>query len=55
MPNSDLLIQIISQTLSSAPQETAYFTRVNLQYPYIQLTKHFYTARHFNFNLFSGN
>ena len=32
MPNIDWLIQMISQTLSTAPQETAYFTTLDLQY-----------------------
>ena len=32
MPNIDSLIQTISQTLSTAPQETAYFTTLDLQY-----------------------
>ena len=37
MPNIDSLIQTISQTLSTAPQETAYFTTLDLQYAYSQL------------------
>ena len=32
MPNIDSLIQTILQTLSTAPQETAYFTTLDLQY-----------------------
>ena len=31
MPDIDSLIQTISQTLSNTPQETAYFTTLNLQ------------------------
>ena len=37
MPNIDSLIQTISQTLSTAPQGTAYFTTLDLQYAYSQL------------------
>ena len=36
MPNIDSLIQAISQTLSYTPQETAYFTTLDLQYAYSQ-------------------
>ena len=54
MPNIDSLIQTISQTLSTAPQETAYFTTLDLQYAYSQLNLHSDTARHCNFNLVSG-
>ena len=32
MPYIDSLIETISQTLSDAPQETAYFTTPDLQY-----------------------
>ena len=46
MPNIDSLIQTISQTLSTAPQETAYFTTLDLQYAYSQLNLHIDTARH---------
>ena len=55
MPNIDSLIQTISQTLSTAPQETAYFTTLDLQYAYSQLNLHSDTARHCNFNLVSGD
>ena len=55
MPNVDSLIQTISQTLSTAPQETAYFTTLDLQYAYSQLNLHSDTARHCNFNLVSGD
>ena len=54
MPNIDLLIQTISQTLSTAPQETAYFTTLDLQYAYSQLKLLSDTARHCNFNIVSG-
>ena len=55
MPNVDSLIQTISQTLSTAPQETAYFTTLDLQYAYSQLKLHSDTARHCNFNIVSGD
>ena len=55
MPNIDSLIQTISQTLSRAPQETAYFTTLDLQYAYSQLKLHSDTARHCNFNIVSGD
>ena len=55
MPNIDSLIQAISQTLSTAQQETAYFTTLDLQYAYSQLNLHSDTARHCNFNLVSGD
>ena len=54
MPNIDSLIQTISQTLSTAPQENAYFTTLDLQYSYSQLKFHSDTARHCNFNIVSG-
>ena len=46
MPNIGSLIQTISQTLSNAPQETAYFTTLDLQYSYSQPNLHTDTARH---------
>ena len=55
MQNIDSLIQTISQTLSTAPQETAYFTTLDLQYAYSQLKLHSDTARHCNFNIISGD
>ena len=55
MPNIDSLIQTISQTLSTAPQEIAYFTTLDLQYAYSQLKLHSDTARHCNFNIVSGD
>ena len=55
MPNIDSLIQIISQTLSNAPQETAYFITLDLQYAYSRLNLHSYTARHCKFNFVSGD
>ena len=55
MPNIDSLIQTIWQTLSTAPQETAYFTTLDLKYAYSQLNLHSDTAHHCNFNLVSGD
>ena len=55
MPNIESLIQTVSQTLSTAPQETAYFTTHDLQYAYCQLNLHSDMARHCNFNLVSGD
>ena len=55
MPYIDSLIQMISQTLSTAPQETAYFTTLDLQYAYSQLNLQSDTARHCNFNIVSGD
>ena len=55
MPNIDSLTQTISQTPSTAPQETAYFTTLVLQYAYSQLNLHSHTARHCNFNLVNGD
>ena len=55
MLNIDSLIQTNSQTLSTAPQETSYFTTLDLQYAYSQLKFHSETARHCNFNLKSGD
>ena len=54
-PNIDSLIQTISQTLSTAPQETACFTTLDLQYAHSQLNFQSDTARHCNFNLVSGD
>ena len=55
MPDIDSLIQTILQTLSTAPQETAYFITLDLQYVYSQLKLHSDTARHCNFNIVSGD
>ena len=55
MPNLDSLIQTISQTLSTALQETAYFTTPDLQYAYSQLKLHSDTALHCNFIIVSGD
>ena len=55
MPNIDSLIQTISQTLSTVPKETAYFTTLDLMYAYSQLKLHSDTARDCNFNIVSGD
>ena len=55
MPNIDSLIQLISQTLSTAPQEIAYFTTLDLQSAYSKLKLHIDTARHCKFNIVSGD
>ena len=55
MPNIDSLRQTISQTLSNAPQETAYFTTLDLQCTYSTLNPHNDMARHCNFNIVSGD
>ena len=55
MPNIDSLIQTISQTLSTAPLETVYFTTLDLQYAYSQLNLLSDTARHCNINLVTGD
>ena len=55
MPNIDSLIQTISQTLSTAPQDTAYFTTLDLQYAYSQLKLNSDTARNCNFYIISGD
>ena len=55
IPKIDSLIQTISQTLPNAPQETSYFTTLDLQYAYSQLNFHNDTARHCNFNIVSGD
>ena len=55
MPNINSLIQTISQILSTAPQETAYFTTLDLQYAYSQINIHSYMARDFIFYLVSGD
>ena len=55
MPNLDSLIQTISQTLSNEPQETAYFTTLNLQYAYSQINLNSDKERHCNFNIVSGD
>ena len=55
MPNIYSLIQTISQKMSTAPQEAAYFTTLDLQYVCRQLNLHSDTARHCNFNLVSGD
>ena len=55
MPVINSLNETISQTLSNASQETAYFSTLDLQYAHSQLNLHADTSRHFNFNIVSGN
>ena len=54
MSNIDSWIQTFSQTLSITPQETVYFTTLDLQYAYSQIILHNDAARHCNFNIVSG-
>ena len=54
-PIIDSILQTISQTLSNTPQETAYFTTLDLECAYSHLNLHTDTARHCNFNIASGD
>ena len=55
MPNIDILIDTIQQNLNtSALQETAYFSTLDLKYTYSQLKLDLETPRHCNFNIISG-
>ena len=55
MPNIDNLIDTIQQNLNtSASQETAYFSTLDLKYAYSQLKLDPETAKHSNFNFISG-
>ena len=55
MPNFDNLIDTIQQNLNTtASQETAFFSTLDLKYAYSQLNLHPETARHCNFNIISG-
>ena len=55
MPNIDNLIDTIQQNLNtSASQETAYFSTLDLEYAYSQFKLDPETARHCNFNIISG-
>ena len=56
MPNINSLKQIISQIIiSKAALNVTNFTTIDLQYAYSQLYLPPETARHFNFNMLSGN
>ena len=56
MPNIDNLIDTIQQNLNTtASQETAYFSTLDLKYAYSQLNPDRETARHCNFNIISGD
>ena len=55
MPNIDNLIDTIQQNLNtSASQETAYYSTLDLKYAHRQLKLDPETARHCNFNIISG-
>ena len=55
MPNIDNLIDTIQQNLNTtASQETAYFSTLDLKYAYSQLNLDPETARHCNFIIISG-
>ena len=55
MPNIDNLIDKIQQNLNTtASQETAYFSALDLKYAYSQLNLDPETARHCNFSIISG-
>ena len=55
MPNIDNLIDTIQQNLNtSASQETAYYSPLDLKYAYSQLKLDPETAKHCNFNIISG-
>ena len=55
MPNIDNLIDTIQQNLNTtASQETAYFSTLDLKYAYSQLKLDPETARHCNFNIICG-
>ena len=56
MRNIDNLIDTIQQNLNTnASQETAYFSTLNLKYPYSRLNLDPETARQCNFNIVSGD
>ena len=56
MPNIDMLIESISQQISApAPQNTTYFSTIDLRYAYSQLNLDINTANHCNFNIISGD
>ena len=56
MPNIDTLIESISQQISApAPQNTTYFSTIDLKYAYIQLNLDANTANHCYFNIIIGD
>ena len=56
MPNIDTLIEPISQQISGpAPQNTTYFSTIDLKYAYSQLNLDANAANHCNFNISSGD
>ena len=55
MPNIDNLIDTIQQSFNTtASQESAYFSNLDLKYAYSQLNLDPETARHCNFNIISS-
>ena len=56
MPNIDTLIESISQQIGApAPQNTTYFSTLDLKYAYSQLNLDPNTENHGNFNIISGD
>ena len=56
MPNIDTLIESISQQISAPlPQNTTYFSTLDLKYAYSQINLDPNTANHCNFKIISGN
>ena len=56
MPNIDTLIESISQQISApTPQNTTYFSTIDLKYAYSQLNLDANTSNHCNFNIISGD
>ena len=56
MPNIYALIESISQQISAPPpQNTTYFSTIDLKYAYSQLYLDANTANHCSFNIFSGD
>ena len=56
MPNIDTLIESMSQQIGApAPQNTTYFSTLDLKYVYSQLNLDTNTANHYNFKIISGD
>ena len=56
MPKIDTFIESISQQISApAPQNTTYFSTIDLKYAYSQLNLDANTANHCNFKIISGD
>ena len=54
MPNIDNSIDMIQNLNTTASQETAYSSTLDLKYAYSQLNLDLETARHCNVNIISG-